>query len=152
MQLSYETNHRAAFAGMPADLKRLDVVSSTNEDTAAIGYGLGVTQGSSDETCALPTSTSDALLGVLVHNQMSRGGVRPKGTADVLRQGRIYVAPEQEVSPSDSVFWRVTSDAPESIGRFRRDDDGGKAIEIPNARWATSGHADKPAVLELNLP
>lgn len=152
MQLSYETNHAPAFAGALADIGPRDVVSRTSEDAAPIAYGLGVKQGASDETCALPTAASDTLLGVLVHNQMFRDGVLAKGTADVLRKGRIYVAPEQEVTPSDPVFWRVTSDASEAVGRFRRDDDGGKAIAIPNARWASSGHPDKPAVLELNLP
>ena len=152
MQLSYQTNHAPAFEGMLADTGPRDVGSYTNADAAVIGYGVGVKQGGSDETCARPTAASDALLGVLVHNQMSRGGVRPKGTADVLRKGRICVCPEQAVSPADPVFWRVTSDATEALGRFRRDADGGKAVQINNARWVRSGHPDQPAVLEINLP
>lgn len=149
MQLSYNLIQASAFEGMLADIGLRDVGSYISEESPVIAYGLGVIQGAADQGLLLPSADTNRLLGVLVHNQIKPSGIRSRDTADVLRKGRIWVLPEQDIAPKDPVFWRIRGDA---RGRFRKDADGGAAIAVANARWCTTGGTNQVAVLEINLP
>lgn len=107
--------------------KRVD--SLVNEEASAVPYGRGVKRGTANDQFLLPAAAADEVVGVLVHTHVSEDltddGIATKEPGNVMRVGRLFVKPEQAVSPSDKVFVRHTAGgAGETKGRLRKDNDG----------------------------
>ena len=131
-----------------------------------IPFGRGLAQGLTDSGAVLPSATGFAFQGISIARAKGRprdNTVSPPVTGDaeykeddavaVLRKGRIWVVPEDAVTPASDVYVRHTAGiAGETVGRFRTDADSAKADQVSNARWITSASADALAVLEINTP
>lgn len=163
MQTAYTTHPEAALAGQLADSYPSDIVSGHNEDDAPVGFGLGVVQGTGDDGFALPSDSTATLKGVTVHDHrelLSEGGAgaAPGDTCALLRKGRVFVVPDQDVAPGDDVYWRYSEGGTGEggVGSFRKDADtvetDSHALKVTSARWVTTASAGGLAVLEINLP
>jgi len=115
-QLAYNTKSGIAFEGMLADLQNNDVVSRANgEASADIPFGIGVTR-LTDTEVDLPTLIGDHLVGVSVHSHaydnrdpnQAPEGVRANQLVSVLRQGVVWVRPEDAVTEGGAVFMRIS--------------------------------------------
>ncbi len=156
-QTTYNVQAAVAFEGMPGDPSSgpsRRSISRANEDAAASFFGRGVTYGTDPDTqFALPTATGAVLAGITLHRHgtenLADDGIAQDEVCELLRGGRIWVLPEQAVTPNDPVYWRHTG---VGVGRFRIDDATTDADQVPEARWLTSSAADEPALLEINLP
>lgn len=160
-QTAYAIEAAVAFEGMladPAGGPTRRSLSRANEDAAASFFGRGVTYGTDPDTqFALPSATGAELAGVTVHRHgtqvVTDDGLAQNEVGELLRGGRIWVLPEDAVTPESDVFWRhTTGGAGEVIGQFRSDADTAQADQVTNARWLTSGGPATPAMLEINLP
>jgi hypothetical protein len=159
MQLTYPTDLSRGFAGLKADDGPCDVLSRAFEASAAFPFGILVVAGTDpDRQATPPTAAAQEALGVLLHSHAYENdlptavSVEDERMVNVLREGRIYVEPEQAVAVGDPVFVRVTAGvAPNDvIGRFRMDADGGNAVAVTGARWVKSGSTTEVAVLEVD--
>jgi hypothetical protein len=167
MQTDYSLYPKAGFPGLLFDLNPTKVDSYANgEASAPLSFGLGVKQGTTDNTILLPTADADELLGITVssftygYNAALTGSlaIMPKDVAAVLKQGKIWVLAEQSnIVPGDPVFWRFTANgAGKAVGQFRKDADTARAVEVAGARWVNRPVAGNGgiyiAVIDLNLP
>lgn len=161
-QTTYSLEAAVAFEGMLGDAAgggpTRRSISRANEDSAASFFGRGVTYGTDpDEQFELPAATAAPLAGITVHKHgtqdASDDGIAEGETAELLTSGRIWVQPEDAVTPASDVYWRHTVGAAGLVpGRWRTDADTAKADAVTNARWLTSCAADGFALLELNTP
>jgi len=69
----------------------------------------------------------------------------------LLRVGSIFVKIETDVKEDDQVFYRVTSSDVGTLGAIRNNDDGGKAVKLNGAVFATDGIADSTVQIDVNL-
>lgn len=71
----------------------------------------------------------------------------------VLRKGQVWVALSQDVVPTDDVYCQAVAGVGKPQGSFRKDNDGGNAVKVVGAQFATAGTAASgKVVLEVNLP
>jgi hypothetical protein len=155
------------FPGLLADgtnLKNCDSKYNA-EASAELPWGCGVVRHSSDEDNAVVkphTSAAAAaplFAGVLAHShdyapdiEVGTTGPKSKVTCSVLTHGRIYVLPEENVTPGDAVRMRVVTAGAEVAGKFRTTADGTDCINLSKiARWVTTGSSTVPAILEIDL-
>lgn len=126
-------------------------------------FGRAVIAGAADYLCVHPSGSAGTFIGIVVEDLsiapelLSGAGNVPVGhDAHILRRGRIWVVPEQDVVTTDPVFYRHANSTPDAdpaaLGRFRKDADTADATELTNAKWVTSGLAGTLAQLEINLP
>lgn len=155
-QTSYAINMQPGYAGQLADLgwdNRTD--SFINADTVNIDFGLAVVRGNAAYKAVLPTADDQEFLGVterdisLENLTGSTIAFLPTQPMPILRQGKIFVTPETNVSAGDPVYYRVTAGVGEQLGAFRNDDDGGDAVLISNAVFDTEATAGNIATLYL---
>lgn len=160
-QTTYAIEAARAFEGMLGDTSggpTRKSLSLANEEASATPFGRGVKGGTDPDTqFLLPTATGQTLRGITVHKHgtedVTNDGLSTDEVGEVLNSGRIWVTPEQAVTPDDPVYWRHTAGgAGEVPGRFRKDADTAKADQVTEAVWRTSAAADDPALLEINLP
>jgi hypothetical protein len=71
----------------------------------------------------------------------------------VLRKGRIFVRPEDAVTPTSEVHVRAVATVAEVAGAFRGTNDGTTdTIDITGfAKWHTSAGAGEIAILEIDM-
>ncbi len=135
VQTSYSINIPIAFQGLIADDGFHDITSYLNADVVGLSFGIGVVQGTDDNQCLLPTSTTQSLLGVTVsnfaYNQFSpttltgTQGIPLLAAAGVMTKGRVYVLPTQDVTPASPVFCQMVANGSTKVaGSFRKDYDG----------------------------
>lgn len=159
-------NPAIAVAGMLADDSLgKDVLSKINgEASAEIPFGVMVAKGSADDECLKLAATSDKLVGVVVYGpayarsvgsttlELGTTGLTPNTLMDVLNVGRIYVFPEEAVTPASAVRVRAVAAGAEVAGAFRATADSTDCIDISKfARWLTSGSSTVPAVVEIDM-
>lgn len=131
----------------------------------AIGLGLGVVPGSSDDLVVAPggASTDADLLGITCKASIdiqvndglaaSTSEFAPASTVSVLEAGEVVVNVEDAVAFNGAVFMRTangTAAAP--LGGFRSDADGGDAIAITGAKFRSSTSGSGLAIVKLNRP
>jgi hypothetical protein len=158
-QTSYDAEADVAFPGMlvDTDAASRSSISRANEETSAVGYGLGVALGTDPEVqFELPAATAFEFGGVLVHSH-AREDVEAVGPvegelAELLRKGRIWVVAEEAVTTADNVFLRHTANGGLLPGGWRTDADTARADQIAQARWLTAAGAGELAQLEVNYP
>lgn len=151
-QTSYPTKMGVALEGQIADLQPHAIAGYAAE--VEVGFGIGVIQGTKDTQCKLPGATGFKLLGVVAHSHArEKDAATAADMVNVMRQGAIWVRPEQAVVAGDPAYVRHTANgAGKTPGRFRKDADTDKADLIAGARFRTSAAADGLAILEINLP
>jgi len=153
------------FAGALADSGNKTCASKYSEEASAeIPFGVMVVKGTDEDNGVLLPHTSgvasaDIMMGVVVHShayakdtELGDSGLKPKVSLDVLTHGRIYVLPEETVTPGDPVRVRVIAAGLEQKGAFRTTADSTDCVDISSfARWTKGGSSTVPAVLELDM-
>ena len=148
-QTSYSVNHQRGYAGLLADIAPREIESKRNEETVAgaMQFGLGVKYGTADDTVLLPSSGSDSIIGFVVYTtnfELATGAenieIEENASLSILRDGSIYVVPEDDVTQGGAVFVRHTVNTNETIGAVRSDADTDKAVEA-DWEFAESGAA-----------
>jgi len=157
-QTTYLDNQPAAVAGAQATMLRGDILSRTVE-TAAIGFGVAVTQGTADKGIEAFGSGDTTFVGITLLDRSASGQTVVNGqvtatTADVFGVGEsarvlavgsggdVWVICATGCSAGDSVFVRPSN------GDFQ-DSNANSAVQIPGARWDTSASAAGLAVVRL---
>lgn len=70
-----------------------------------------------------------------------------------LRKGQVWVYLSQDVVPTDPVYCQAVAGVGKPQGSFRKDNDGGNAVLVTGAQFATAGFsANGKVVLAVNLP
>lgn len=158
-QTTYDAEAAVAFPGLlvDTDAASRSSISRANEETTAVGYGLGVALGTDPEVqFELPNLTGFEFGGVLVHSH-AREDVEAVGPIEgelneLLRKGRIWVTVEETVTTADDVFLRHTDNGGLLQGGWRTDADTARADQIAQAKWLTGAGAGELAQLEINYP
>lgn len=136
MQLTYLTVSPIAFNGMIADSGPYDVVTGICEVVAGVPFGIGVVQGTAQDGFIFPTGASTQIKGITLHNHrvdnIALAGtlaVPNLGETPLLRKGRCYVIPEQNVVAGGPVFFRTVANGGLTVlGRLRTDNDGVRKV------------------------
>lgn len=126
-------------------------------------FGRAVIRGSHDNAVVHPSGTTGVFAGVVMEDlgisaylQATPNTVPVGYDAQIMTSGQIWVIPEVDVTQDNPVYFRHANagSAPEALGRFRDDNDGGSGdvTLIAGAKWATSATAGNPARLEINIP
>jgi hypothetical protein len=144
-QTSVSSDPAAAFPGMLGDVRPKATDSFINgEASAEIPFGFAVCQGTLDNEALLPAAAGDRLklLGVVQHshaynkdNELGTAGLKPEVTMNVLANGRIWVALDEDVTPASAVRVRHTA---VSLGKgsFRASAVANGTFDISKfARW-----------------
>jgi hypothetical protein len=156
VQTSYPDTQPAAVAGAQATMLRGDLISRTVE-TAAIGFGRAVEQGTADKGCV--AFAGGTVLGITVIDRSATGRDVTSGqvSGDYADQfgvgesarisatgggGDVWVVCATGCSAGDSVFVRPSN------GDFQ-DSNANSAVQIVGARWDTSAEAAGLAVVRL---
>lgn len=149
-QTTYNANFAKAFEGLLADVNNMDTLSKVGE--GAIGFGLGVVQGTLDEQAKAPTVITQKVLGVSIHKHIENGDTLDKRAFGVLRKGRIWVKVEEDVVAGDDVFMRAVITGVEVAGAFRASADSTDCIDLSTkCEFRTSALAGELAVLDVNF-
>jgi hypothetical protein len=147
-QTSYEINGDKGVVGTIADISPRDVETKINEETTAgaMAFGLGVIHGTTDNQVLLPVDANSVVIGFVAYTtgyEMAAGGseisIAENDPVSVLRDGPIYVIPEDDVTQGANVFVRHTPNTTETVGAVRSDIDTDKAIELTDWEFAESG-------------
>lgn len=155
------------FPGVVADTSfNLHTESKVSaEASAEIPFGVAVIRDDTDKDdgVVLPTTSSAVsaprFAGVVQHthamdkpNELGAAGITPKSTVLVMTEGRIWVLPEEAVTPGDAVRFRAVVAGMEQAGAFRTTADGTDCVNISNlARWVRGGDSTTPAILEIDM-
>jgi hypothetical protein len=145
----YKAIHGAGFEGQIVDLQLKNITSKVVEVSTGIPFGRAVVRGTGDNGIVLPSSATDAFIGLSV---MTTDGVESvdgvhqyeyQREANVLDVGIMYLYTETSVVPGDPVFFRYTAKtAPlDIVGRVRKDADTASAKQIIGATFESTGVA-----------
>jgi len=102
------------------------IVGRQNKAATTIPYGRAVMLdlGNGDDCVTLPSSSSDVIEGITVadgNQPYPATGVPQYGTVSVMKEGTVYVYPEESVSKGDPVYVRFTAGAGAlTVGRLRK--------------------------------
>lgn len=165
-QTSYSFYLSAPFAGVLGDYRSdYDIRSAVNEEvTLGMPFGIAVKRGANDYGCLLPTGSGDKVIGLTVHNHAvdpyylpaspTTAGVPLKGTAGILKKGRMWVLPEVSVVPGDPVYWRYSANGGlTQLGALRNDGDSSHAAVMPGgATFETTAVASAAALVDISIP
>ncbi len=165
-QTSYADSMSVPFAGALGDYASdADIRSFVNEEaSAAFPFGIAVCRATGDNGAKLMVDTNSKIVGLTVHTHAvepyylpatpAAAGVAAKGTASVLKKGRIWCKTEQAVVPGDAVYARYTAAAApnDQLGALRKDDDTSKAKQISQAEWVTTTALGAVGLVDINMP
>ena len=169
---TYATSHDATMEALATALEALAEVTTAVFDAdktialaATEGTDLVVTAevtngGSGTAVATVAHGTSDTMHAISLHtHQLAQdretGAVvyPEKAMVNAMRQGRVWVLVEEEVTSDDQVYMRFLADGTTKLpGQFRKSADSAKAILVSGARFVTSAGAGELAVIEINLP
>jgi len=149
------------------------VVSDANNRTITVIADQGqvatvdsfvVTLGASQAGAVITNGTQDSFYGVALRTQNKENLNNASGTTgpapynegdavSMLRQGKVLVYVDQDVTSDDPVYMRIVAGAGDSlIGRFRKDADSGSAILVADATYTVGATDGGLATLEFNKP
>ncbi len=168
-QSTVSSRNAAAFPGMVDHTEPLTSIRAywNAEASAEIPFGVAVTRHATDEDFgAIKLNTSTAamatagLAGIVCHShgysrdsELGSTGLKPGVEMGLLQRGRIWVSPEEAVSPGDAVRVRVVVAGNEVAGAFRKSADASDCIVLNanQARWLTTCGANGLALLEFDI-
>lgn len=153
IQTTYNETLEPAVAGAQATMLPASIISRTVE-TAAVGFGKPVEQGTADKGCKL--FDGGTVLGITLLDRSASGRTVTNGqlsgdiadqfgvgeSARVLVKGDVWVVCATGCSAGDGVFVRPSN------GDFQ-DSNANSAVQIVGARWETSAEAAGLAVVRL---
>jgi len=158
-QLSYNIDQPEAFAGLKADAGFDRVESFLAE--GAIGFGLGLIEGTDERQVKIPTSTGSTVRGISLHQQVEQteSGVAEyldEEAVSVIRQGVVWM--RQETSDvgtlvvDDAVYINVAIGGVQQ-GRVTSVSTGNDLIPTAVCRaLSTDPDGFGIAKIEINLP
>lgn len=158
MQTSVNEYRDKGLAGQLADIGSHDVVTRANASGGSIPPGVFVTKGGNEGEAVLPDATGDVtgLVGLGVVGR-SNTQAQDEGYADgdpmpIIKKGRVWVPVEDGVTAETAAFVRFVAAGAEQLGAFRSDADGGDAVALSGAKFASDAIAGEVALLDINLP
>lgn len=128
---------------------------------AALPAGVFVCNGSTAQTCKVPTSAAEVLqaIGVAV---WSASELPPTNTTTndydastvipVLAEGEIWVVCEEAMAVTEDVYVRHTTGSGTQLGAVRDDADTATCTLLPNVRVVTASTGAGVCKLRINLP
>jgi len=132
-----------AFNGMIANTEP-NVLISREVQTAAIGFGKVVKQGTADKQVIAASAAADVVRGITVRDQSATADAFAVGeSALVMTKGVIWVTAFDTVVAGAPVYMRVTGGS----GKFT--DTSTDNLAIPGAIFETSGAADALVAIRL---
>ena len=155
VQTSYPDTQPAAVAGAQATMLPASIISRTVE-TAAVGFGKAVAQGTADKGCHAFGSGDTAILGITLLDRSASGQSVTNGqvtgrTADsfgvgesarIITKGDVWVQASVAVDAGDPVY------VIPATGAFAKTS-ASSAVQIAGARWDTSTTTAGLAVVRL---
>lgn len=147
----------AALAGMIADTGDTDEVSRVAQATITPGRLVVWHTGDADNVVRHPVSSAEVTaqsIGIArldvtsLNNPYLAGDMLP-----ALREGRIWVVTEENVTPLSPVFVRFAAGAGGTgLGAFRASADTATAVALPSCRFCTTALAGALVEVQINLP
>lgn len=147
--------------GMPGQLATLRSAADAKVDayiqeeaSAHIPFGRVVQLGTADlgdgvSGAKIPASKTDKLVGISCFGhsfartnaqEIDSTGLSPGTHFGVVREGAVWVMPEEDITVGDEVHARVTLNGGKLPGMIGKTDDGVKTIDISAfAQWETAG-------------
>lgn len=150
--------------GMPGQLATGNSASEAKVDTffqeeasAHIPFGYIVQRGTANKDglgisgAKIPSAKTDKLVGIAclaqsfsrgsaAGNELDDTGLAPGTHFGVVREGAVWVMPEEDIVPGDQVHARVTANSAKLPGMLGKTDDGVKTIDISAfCQWETAG-------------
>lgn len=155
VQTNYPDTQPVAVAGAQATMVPATIISRSVE-TAAIGFGKAVAQGTADKGCHAFGSGDTAVLGITLLDRSASGLSVTNGqvsgqTADtfgvgesarIITKGDVWVVAAVNVTAGQPVYVRPSN------GDFQPTN-ANSAVQIAGARWDTSATAGNLAVVRL---
>lgn len=160
-QTSYSVDQAVAIEGLLADASQVQDVITGQATAGALEVGKYVAKGAGDNDVIVPAAATDvtnlaAQRGVVLASQTfpssvsGNAGVPQFRPANVLKKGRIWVKPEDTVTPAQAVNVRYAGAGVK--GSFRGAAVASETAVLPNAKWlTTTTSAGQLALLDLNL-
>ncbi|WP_108482268.1 structural cement protein Gp24 [Oceaniglobus ichthyenteri] len=143
VQSTYAETMPVALNGMIANTEP-NVLISREVQTAAIGFGKVVKQGTADKQVQAATAANDVVRGITVRDQSATGDeFAVADSALVMTKGVIWVTAFDTVVAGAPVYMRVAGGA----GKFT--DTTTDNLAIPGAIFETSGAADELVAIRL---
>ena len=154
-------NHKAAYAGMVADLQLCNTVSKLNKSTTVtIPWAYGV-MSDGDDGARLPAAgdTTAKFVGV-VRRVLNRAypdgavlGAVPQYDFDVVTSGVIWVTARVAVAKDDPVFVVIGDGTGANQGQFSNvaGSAATTAVAVSDAKWVSSAGAGQLAKISLNI-
>lgn len=153
VQTTYLDTQPVAVAGLQATMIPATLISRTVE-TAAVGFGVAVEQGTADKGCF--KFNGGVVLGITLLDRSAAGLTVTAGqvtasaadvfgvgeSARIMTKGDVWVVCVTGCSAGDDVFVRPSN------GDFQ-DSNANSAVQIVGARWDTSATAGGLAVVRL---
>lgn len=159
--------------GMPGQLATLRSAADAKVDTylneeasAAIPFGSVVKAGTLENRAKIPSAQADLLVGIACfghsfarsfqagQGEISSLGILPGTHFGVVREGVVWVMPEDDVTPGLEVHVRVTANGPKVPGNIGTGEDTTKTVDITAfAQWETAGGptSGQPAKVWVNF-
>ena len=145
-QTTYLTEQRTALEGMIGNTEPNNLISREVE-TAAIGFGKTVNQGTADTGVVAATAAADVVRGITVRDQSIDANTPDQfavgDSALVMTRGLVWVTAFDTVVAGAPVYMRVAGGS----GKFT--DTTTDNLPIPNAIFETSGDADELVLVRL---
>src|SRR6185312_12232079 len=135
-QSTYSQFAPVGSAGFLADTDDVMAASYYNGNASAdMPVGVGVDEdGTTSGKAVAPSGSGGKLAGVVFNtygrdpNGLTTGAYKAGDNMPVLQKGKIFVSPEQTVTPADPVYMRYASGAGGTVlGSFRLDGDSSSA-------------------------
>ena len=139
-------------SGQVYDLHQCIIRSFITKPDSNIQYGTAVTKVQGTESQVKPLQyPGEEVLGIAVNSvvDVNNGvaGISGGKQISVLSFGPIYVNVETDVLAGQSVYVRFSTTT--NAGCFRKDNDGGKAVKLPNAKFIKNASAGGLSVIEI---
>jgi len=143
VQTTYATTMAVAFNGMIANTEP-NVLISREVETAAVGFGLVVKQGTADKQVEAATGAADVVRGITVRDQSAISDTFAVGdSALVMTKGVVWVTALDGVVAGAPVYMVVAGGS----GKFT--DTSTSNLAVPGAIFETSGAADELVAIRL---
>lgn len=145
-QTTYLTEQRTALEGMIGNTEPNNLISREVE-TAAIGFGKAVKQGTADAGVEAADTVGDVIRGITVRDQSveadSPNQYAVKDSALVMTRGLVWVTAYDTVAAGAPVYVAVNN----TSDKFT--DTTTSNLAVPNAIFETSGDADELVLVRL---
>ena len=176
LQTTYRNTPKVAVPGMIADAHAdgLNVRTGFSTEASAIipfGYAVEYDQKTGqgydgfregEFGVKLPNANTDKIAGILLHDPTTTNsstvggldGMNPLSTCNIIRRGRVWVAPEADssVAVGARLFVRAVATGDEKLGALRGAADSTDTVDCSNqGMWLTSINSDGLALLEVDF-